>query len=398
MPEGDTQKGDQFTIFRVREKVFDPDTGRLLGHHVDILGWVEIEQPNPESSLATIRESFGEIEVGDRLMPREPLPEEIAIPASPGDVDGRISFFANKRTVMGTADFVYLNRGALQGLEVGSPLEVYRQSFLAKEATRDERVRVPERVVAQLLVVKADPNTAVAFVAHTEHGARARRSLPRRAGVAGRPRASYPGSSPVPGSSRLVSRPPCSTPRIPRTRSPCDPGSPCSSALCFRPGLAAALLHEHGDPERALRASGLAPARSGDARGGARDPAPRARGGAAAALARVSAAPRATRGSRPAPARAGRRGGARRARHRDRGIARAHAARPRAGARVRRRARARRPRRDLGPRARHRRGGARGRARCRRAHHRGAGLRSGSRVSGGAPPAREPHRRRRARW
>jgi hypothetical protein len=168
LPEGDTQKGAQFTIFRVREPVRDPDSGRLLGHHVDILGWVEIEKTHPETSLAVIRQSFSEIEVGDRLMPRTPAPEEIAVQASPGDVDGKISFFANKRTVMGTSDFVYLNRGALDGLEVGSPLEVYRESFLANENTRDERVRVPERVVAQLLVVKAEPMTSVAFVAHTD--------------------------------------------------------------------------------------------------------------------------------------------------------------------------------------------------------------------------------------
>jgi len=168
LPEGDTQKGDQFTIFRVRERVFDPDSGRLLGHHVEILGWMEIERTHPESSLAVIRESFGEIVVGDRLMPRTPVPAEIAVQASPGDVDGKISFFANKRTVMGTSDFVYLNRGALDGLEVGSPLEVYRESFLATETTRDERVRVPERVVAQLLVVKAEPMTSVAFVTHTD--------------------------------------------------------------------------------------------------------------------------------------------------------------------------------------------------------------------------------------
>jgi len=167
IPEGDTQKGDQYTVFRVEEKVFDPDTGRVLGHHVDILGWVEIERVHPESALAAIRESFGEIQVGDRVMPRETLPEEIAILDSPGDVDGRISFFAQRRTVMGTADFVYLNRGALQGLEVGSPLEVYRQAFMAKEPTRNERVRVPELVVAQLLVVKTDPNTAVALVKAT---------------------------------------------------------------------------------------------------------------------------------------------------------------------------------------------------------------------------------------
>jgi hypothetical protein len=168
LPEGETQKGDQFTIFRVREKVVDPDSGRLLGHHVDILGWLEIERTHPESSLAAIRVSFGEIEIGDRLMPRTPMPEEIAMQASPGDVDGKISFFANKRTVMGTADFVYLNRGALDGLEVGSPLEVYRESFLANETTRRERVRVPERVVAQLLVVRAEPMTSVALVTHTD--------------------------------------------------------------------------------------------------------------------------------------------------------------------------------------------------------------------------------------
>jgi hypothetical protein len=167
VPEGDTQKGDQFTIFRVRENVYDPETGRLLGHHVDILGWAEIVQTHPESSRALIRESFSEIELGDRLMPRAPVPAQIALQGSPGDVTGRISFFANKRTLMGTTDFVYLNRGSLDGLEVGSPLEVYREAFLAKEETRNERVRVPERVIAQLLVVKADPMTAVAFVRHT---------------------------------------------------------------------------------------------------------------------------------------------------------------------------------------------------------------------------------------
>ena len=36
------------------------------------------------------------------------------------------------------------------------------------------------------------------------------------------------------------------------------------SALCFRPDLAVALLREHGDPERALRASGAPPASSGE--------------------------------------------------------------------------------------------------------------------------------------
>jgi DNA processing protein len=55
---------------------------------------------------------------------------------------------------------------------------------------------------------------------------------------------------------------------VPDLLDPADPASALAlrpwlalqSALCFRPDLAAALLHEHGDPERALRASGAPPA------------------------------------------------------------------------------------------------------------------------------------------
>jgi hypothetical protein len=164
----DVSPGDRFTIFRTREKVFDPETGRMLGWHVDLLGWLEVLEPADESSLAEIRLSAAEIEVGDRLMPRETPQYDIAIGPSPSGVEGRISFFPNSRTQMGSQDFVYLNRGADDGLAVGSPLEVYRAGFDAKEVARDERVRVPDRVVAQLLVIRAQPNTAVAVVRHTE--------------------------------------------------------------------------------------------------------------------------------------------------------------------------------------------------------------------------------------
>jgi hypothetical protein len=101
-------------------------------------------------------------------MPRETPQLDIAIGPSPSGVEGRISFFANSRTLMGSQDFVYLNRGSDDGLVVGSPLEVYRAGFEADEAARDERVRVPERVVGQLLVVRAQPSSSVAVVRHTQ--------------------------------------------------------------------------------------------------------------------------------------------------------------------------------------------------------------------------------------
>ena len=69
---------------------------------------------------------------------------------------------------MATTDYVYLNRGELDGLKVGSPLEVYRGGWEAPEPARDTRVEVPDRVIANLLVVRARQQSAVALVQHTE--------------------------------------------------------------------------------------------------------------------------------------------------------------------------------------------------------------------------------------
>jgi nucleoid-associated protein YgaU len=162
--EGQVEVGDQFTIFRTHEKVFDPDTGELLGYHVEVLGWLEIEAVFPEAARGRIRMSTAGVEVGDHLIPREPLPARIAIQESPQGIEGKISFFPHKRVLMGLNDFVYLNRGARDGLEVGSPLEVYRVGYSTWEVSRGENVQVPDRVVAQLLVVRAEEEASVAIV------------------------------------------------------------------------------------------------------------------------------------------------------------------------------------------------------------------------------------------
>jgi len=168
MGEGDVQVGEEFEIIRDDEKVFDPQSGRFLGYHVDVLGWLEVTEVAEETSLAVIRLSLSEIGVGDKLIPRRPDSIDIAVRQSPEDVEGKIAFFPRSRVVIGPLDFVYLNRGSLDGLEAGSPLEVIRGGEMVAETLRGGKVRVPDRVVAQLLVVDAQPETAVALVAHTE--------------------------------------------------------------------------------------------------------------------------------------------------------------------------------------------------------------------------------------
>ncbi len=53
----DVQAGDEFTVFRTREKVFDPENGRMLGYHVDLLGWALVLEPYDDTSLAEIKRS-----------------------------------------------------------------------------------------------------------------------------------------------------------------------------------------------------------------------------------------------------------------------------------------------------------------------------------------------------
>jgi hypothetical protein len=162
--DGAVKPGDELTIFRTNEKVFDPDTGRLLGYHIEFLGYVQVEETHPESSIARIRMSTGEVHEGDRLIPREPLPAEIPIQASPAEVEGKISFFPQQRVLLGWNDFVYLNRGSVDGLEVGSPLEVFRPGYATDEPAREETVQVPDRVVARLVVVRTADESAVAVI------------------------------------------------------------------------------------------------------------------------------------------------------------------------------------------------------------------------------------------
>lgn len=163
----ETSVGDQFTVFRTDEPVKDPDTGHLLGYHINVVGWIEVLESDRETSRAKIVRSFAEVERGDRVMPRKPIDKDIVIGRSPTGVDGKLSFFADRRTLTSHIDFVYLNRGMFDGLAVGSPLEVYRRGYAAPERARNQMVRVPDRVVGQLIVVRTSGKSAVAFVANT---------------------------------------------------------------------------------------------------------------------------------------------------------------------------------------------------------------------------------------
>ena len=164
--EGETQVGARYDIFRTTNTVGDPETHVPVGYAILALGWLEITEVHAESSLASIELSTGEIRRGDRVLPRVQSASEIPIVAKPA-IDGRVVYTWADRLWMGEHDLVYLNRGADDGLEVGSPLEVYRPIGEAFDGAQGRDRKLPDDVVAKLLVVATTPETATALVTHS---------------------------------------------------------------------------------------------------------------------------------------------------------------------------------------------------------------------------------------
>ena len=161
--EGDTEVGDQFVIFDVVDEVRDVETNRILGHHVETLGWVEVRELTGDTSIAEIRQSFSEIRRGASVVEREKLPRRVTLRATPDAIEGQIVFLPSSRTLMADGGYVYLNRGEFHGVEVGSELEVFDSGAVRNERERRVDVRTPDEAAATLVVVTVEPESSVAF-------------------------------------------------------------------------------------------------------------------------------------------------------------------------------------------------------------------------------------------
>ena len=166
--EGDAEVGDQYMIFEVLGDVRDVETNRLLGHHVENLGWLEVKELTGDTSIAEIRQSYSEFRRGVRIMVREQLPRRVALRSTPDAIGGQVVYLPSDRTLAADGEYVYLNRGEFHGLEVGTELEVFASGRIFNERERRVDVRTPDTPVATLVVVTVDAESSVAFVLYSD--------------------------------------------------------------------------------------------------------------------------------------------------------------------------------------------------------------------------------------
>lgn len=172
--EGEVAVGDRLSVFRHVEAIRDLRTRSVLGHHVGILGWIEVVEIQGDASVAEVRSSVAEMARGDRVTPQQPWPEPPGVtPVISPAVSGQIVFLPTPRSVMGTLDAVYVDRGSKHGLGPGSALEIIDGGQRMKDFVRGTSVRTPTRVIGELVVLSAQEESALAVVV------RAKRELAR---------------------------------------------------------------------------------------------------------------------------------------------------------------------------------------------------------------------------
>ena len=164
LPKEGVTVGDQYAIFRDAVRIRDPATHLFIGHYVESLGWGEVTAVGDDVATLRVERSITEMQVGDRVMPRKVPSPEVSLHSAPAGLEAQVAYIPNSREVVALYDHVYLNRGELHGLQDGMRLEIYLDGGYGHVLSERVKKRLPDRVIANLVVVDVEPNASVAVV------------------------------------------------------------------------------------------------------------------------------------------------------------------------------------------------------------------------------------------
>ncbi|MFN3740293.1 MAG: LysM peptidoglycan-binding domain-containing protein [Thermodesulfovibrionales bacterium] len=119
--------GDKFYCIKPAAKIKHPDSGEILGYLIEINGVIEVIGEESGMTKAEIKESFKEINIGDRIdkfyLIEPPLKTEA--PDIP-KLKGTIVAIRHLYTTTGSVyDIVYIDRGSRDGVTQGSLMHIF---------------------------------------------------------------------------------------------------------------------------------------------------------------------------------------------------------------------------------------------------------------------------------
>ena len=155
-----------YQLFRPGRELRDPDTGAVIAYQADYLGTARVTRPGDPATI-TITSSKMEVNAGDRLVAAtKPVVINYMPHAPAGAVRGRIvSTYADVRYA-GTNMVVAVNRGAADGLDVGTILAIktYGRTIADRTNGHREDITLPEERKGLLFVFRVFDHIAYGLI------------------------------------------------------------------------------------------------------------------------------------------------------------------------------------------------------------------------------------------
>ncbi len=164
--KGDLQGGTAFQVFRPGKPLKDPVSKQVVGQEAFYLGTLKLARPaeaGSEVHTFTVSSAKEEMGKGDLLMQTPPAPMRNYVPHAPAvAVEAMVLAVYGGVTHAGQNQIVSINRGKLDGLELGSVLQLYHkgQSVDDPDASRGwlnlkrPQVRLPDEAVGSLFIFR----------------------------------------------------------------------------------------------------------------------------------------------------------------------------------------------------------------------------------------------------
>lgn len=172
---GELQGGSVFQVFRPGTALTDPQTGKVRAHEAAYLGTVKLltpAAPGVDVHTFQVTNTLQEMGVGDLLVPQPPTPVRNYVPHAPLQaLDGRIMSIYSGVTYAGQSQIVTVNRGEVDGLDVGAVLQLYHLGkTVADPQSRGflglgrQQLKLPDEQYGSLFIFRVFKNVSYGLV------------------------------------------------------------------------------------------------------------------------------------------------------------------------------------------------------------------------------------------
>lgn len=175
--------GDQFNICRSSPLIKHPITGVNIGYMLSVLGRVVVEEKvglgfgggafykKEGVYKARIEDYFRELNVGDMILPYEPITQCVQPISLDKTLVGNIVAAQDQRTLVASNRVVYLDHGFNDGVRRGNIFEVVRTNIVRDPVqgktdyiTKPRSIILPDIPIGTIMVLESRPNTSTAVV------------------------------------------------------------------------------------------------------------------------------------------------------------------------------------------------------------------------------------------